>query len=95
MKSMNEAACEIKSQTLFDEIREMIGFLQTSFQEERAAHQVEEGLWQRVLKLGRYAFGISMAMTIMACLTFGTVITMVLVPVLYALRHLAPDSLAW
>ena len=57
MKSMNEAACEIKSQALFDEIRGMIAFLQTSFQEERAAHQVEEGLWRRVLKLGRYAFG--------------------------------------
>ena len=57
MKSMNEAACEIKSQTRFDEIRGRIGFFQTSFQQERAAHQVEEGLWQRVLKLGRYGFG--------------------------------------
>ena len=57
MKSMNDAACEIKSQALFDEVLEMVGFLQTSFQEERAAHQVEEGLWRRVLKLGGYAFG--------------------------------------
>jgi len=62
MKSMNDAAHVIKSQEFFDEIREMIGFLQTSFEEGRAAHQVEEGLWRRVLKLGRYAFGAWLAL---------------------------------
>jgi multidrug efflux pump subunit AcrB len=33
------------------------------------------------------AFWVSMAMTIMAGLTFGTVLTMVLVPVLYSTLH--------
>ena len=33
------------------------------------------------------AFWISMAMTIMAGLTFGTVLTMILVPVLYSTLH--------
>jgi len=62
MKSMNEAACEIKSQALFDEFGEVIRFLQISFQEGRAAHQVEEGLWRRVLKLGQHAFGAWLAL---------------------------------
>ncbi len=57
MKSMNDSACTIKTQELVDEVREMIGFIQTSFQEERAAHQVEEGLWKRMLELGRRIFG--------------------------------------
>ena len=62
MRSMNDAACQIKDQALFEEVREIIGFLQDSFQEERAAHQVEEELWRRVLKLGRYAFGTYLAL---------------------------------
>ncbi len=37
------------------------------------------------------AFWVSMAMTIMAGLTFGTIITMVLVPVLYATLHRIPS----
>lgn len=57
MKSMNDAACEIKSQALFDEIRGMVGFLRSAFEEGRAAHKVEEGLWRRILSLGRSAFG--------------------------------------
>ncbi len=40
-----------------------------------------------VLPLLQDAFWISMAMTIMAGLTFGTILTMVLVPVLYATLH--------
>ncbi len=62
MQSMNDAAHAIKSQVLFDELREMIGFLQTLFEEERAAHEVEEGLWRRVLKLGEIAFGAWLAL---------------------------------
>ena len=37
------------------------------------------------------AFWVSMAMTIMAGLTFGTVITMILVPVLYATLYRIPS----
>ena len=44
-----------------------------------------------VVPLLQDAFWISMAMTIMAGLTFGTVITMVLVPVLYATLHRIPS----
>ncbi len=62
MKSMNGTACTIRTQELFDEVGEMIGFLQTSFQEESAAHQVEAGLWKRTLELGRHAFGTYLAL---------------------------------
>ncbi|UCC31893.1 MAG: efflux RND transporter permease subunit, partial [Phycisphaerales bacterium] len=43
-----------------------------------------------VIPLLQDAFWVSMAMTIMAGLTFGTVLTMVLVPVLYAALHRIP-----
>ncbi len=62
MKSMNDAACTIKTQELFEEFGEILEFLQTSFQEGRTAHQVEEGLWRRVLELGRHAFGAWLAL---------------------------------
>ena len=62
MKSMNDATCTIKTQELFEEFGEIIEFLQTSFQEGRAAHQVEEGLWRRVLKLGGDCFGAWLAL---------------------------------
>jgi hypothetical protein len=45
-----------------------------------------------VMPLLRYAFWVSMSMVIMAGLTFGTVITMVLVPTLYATFYRIPAS---
>ena len=44
-----------------------------------------------VVPLLQHAFWISMAMTIMAGLTFGTVITMVLIPTLYATLYRIPS----
>ena len=44
-----------------------------------------------VMPLLQDAFWLSMAMTIMAGLTFGTVITMILVPVLYAALYRIPS----
>jgi multidrug efflux pump subunit AcrB len=40
-----------------------------------------------VIPLLQDAFWVSMAMTIMAGLTFGTILTMIMVPVLYATLH--------
>ena len=57
MKSMNDATCEIKSQALLDEFAEILAFAQNAFQEGGTAHEVESGLWQRMLKLGRSVFG--------------------------------------
>ena len=56
MTSMNDATCEIKSQALLDEFDKIMEFVRTSFQQERAAHEVEKGLWQRMLKLGHSVF---------------------------------------
>jgi len=56
MKNMNDAACEINNQVLLDEFAEILEFVRASFQEARAAHEVERGLWYRMLKLGRNVF---------------------------------------
>ena len=57
MKSMNDATSEIKPQALLDEFGEILGFVQTAFAQGRTAHEVETGLWERMLKLGRGLFG--------------------------------------
>ncbi len=62
MRSMYDATCTIKTRKFFEQFGEIIEFLQTSFQEGRTAHQVEEGLWRRVLELGRHAFGAWLAL---------------------------------
>lgn len=56
MKSRNDATSEIKHQALLDEFGEIQGFVQTMFQQGRPAHDVEKGLWERILKLGRSLF---------------------------------------
>ena len=56
MQSMNDTICEIKPQALLDEFAEILAFVQTSFQQARTAHEVETGLWQRMLNLGHSIF---------------------------------------
>jgi hypothetical protein len=57
MKSMNDGTSEIKHQVLFDEFQEIMGFVQAAFEQGRTAHEVETGLWERMLKLGHSIFG--------------------------------------
>jgi len=52
LKSMNEATSEIKRKALLDEFDGILGFIRTAFEEGRTAHEVETGLWQRMLNLG-------------------------------------------
>ena len=49
---MNEATSEIKRKALLDEFDGIVGFIRTAFEEGRTAHEVETGLWQRMLDLG-------------------------------------------
>jgi hypothetical protein len=63
MKSMNDTTSEIKRQALLDEFGEIMGFVQTMFQQGRTAHDVETGLWERLLKLGRSLFGTWLALS--------------------------------
>jgi hypothetical protein len=53
---MNEAVTEIKRQALSEEFDEILDFMRTAFQEGRTAHDVETGLWQRMLNLGHSLF---------------------------------------
>ena len=57
MKSMNNTTREIKSQALLDEFAEILGFVQTAYQEGGTAYDVEIGLWRRILELGRQVYG--------------------------------------
>ncbi len=57
MTSMNHATCEIKSEALLEEFDEIMDFVRTSFEQRGTAHEVENGLWQRMLKLGHSLFG--------------------------------------
>ena len=59
MKSMTGTVGVIKAeqQGLLEKMREMVGFLSSAVEKGEAAHEVEEGLWRRVLALGRQAFG--------------------------------------
>jgi len=57
MTSMNDTTSEIMPQALLDKFAEILGFVQTTFQQGRTAHEVETGLWERMLKLGRSVFG--------------------------------------
>jgi hypothetical protein len=57
MLSMNNAAGESKSQTLRKEFEEILGFVQKGFEDGFSAHEVECGLWQRMLNLGRSLYG--------------------------------------
>lgn len=57
MKSIDNAAHAIENQAFFDKVHEMIGFFHTAVETGQTAHEVESGLWKRVLELGRCAFG--------------------------------------
>jgi hypothetical protein len=56
MKSMSEPARAIKRQALLEEFDEILAFVQTAYQQGRTAHEVECGLWQRMLRLGRSVY---------------------------------------
>ena len=66
MKSMNNTTREIKSQALLDEFAEILGFVQTAYQEGGTAYDVEIGLWRRILELGRQVYGAWLELFVMA-----------------------------
>jgi hypothetical protein len=62
MKSMNDGTSEITRQVLLDEFLEIMGFVQAAFEQGRTAHEVETGLWERMLKLARSIFAAWLAL---------------------------------
>ena len=56
MRSMNKAASEIKSEALTEQFAQILTFVQEGYQQGGTAHEIESGLWQRILKLGREVF---------------------------------------
>jgi hypothetical protein len=50
--SMTDQPKVLKTETLQQRLNELVGFLQTSFQEGTAVHQIERGLWKGLLQLG-------------------------------------------
>ena len=57
MRTMHEAVTSVNARELLDRAREMVGYVEQSCQAGRAAHEVEKGLWEGVLELGRCALG--------------------------------------
>jgi hypothetical protein len=53
MQSMNKAADKIKSEGLEEQFAQVLEFVEAAYQQGGTAHEVELGLWQRMLKLGR------------------------------------------
>jgi hypothetical protein len=56
MRSMNKAASQINSEALAEPFAQILRFVQEAYQEGGTAHEVESGLWQRMLKLGRSVY---------------------------------------
>jgi hypothetical protein len=52
MQSMNESSTAIKHEVVAEEFSQILLFMQTGHQQGYTAHEVESGLWQRLLKLG-------------------------------------------
>ena len=50
--SMTDQPHVLKTETLQQRLTELVGFLQTAFQEGTAVHQIERGLWKGLLQLG-------------------------------------------
>jgi hypothetical protein len=57
MKTMRQAVAGVNGEQLLEQIRELVGYVEQSCQAGRAVHEVERGLWNRVLALGRQALG--------------------------------------
>ena len=56
MRSLNKAASNIKSEALVEQFGQILLFVEEAYQQGGTAHEVECGLWQRMLKLGRDLF---------------------------------------
>jgi hypothetical protein len=54
---MHEAVASVNGERLLEQVRELVGYVEQSVQAGRAVHEVEKGLWNWVLALGRQALG--------------------------------------
>ena len=52
MNSMNETMAGINQHEVFEKAREMMQFVEDAYRQGRAVHQVEQGLWHRLLEMG-------------------------------------------
>ena len=57
MQSMNDSACEINRLEMTGEVQRVIDFLLEAYREQEPVHEVERGLWKRMLQLGRQLLG--------------------------------------
>jgi hypothetical protein len=55
--SMTTAADVLKDKNVLEQLTQVAAFLEDSFHQGRAAHELERGLWQQMLQLGRTLFG--------------------------------------
>ncbi len=62
MKSMNQTEGKLYPSELQEQLKQLTAFVERAAQQETAAHEVEQGLWWRVLALGRQAMGLYFAL---------------------------------
>src|SRR5262245_12833604 len=48
---------------LFEQLHDLLAYVRDAARDGAAAHEVELGLWRRVLQLGRHAFGLFLDLT--------------------------------
>ena len=53
MRKLHEVPPECNSESLIHKVNEIVGFIERALEDRTPAHEVEEGLWRRVLKIGR------------------------------------------
>ena len=57
MISLSQPSAKINAEDLLGQVEGIVDFLNQGFANGAEAHEVEEGLWKRILDLGRYSFG--------------------------------------
>ena len=57
-----EVRTEYSRQGLMDQVQDMLKFVEDAYEQSQAAHVVEEGIFRRVLEIGRMALGLFFAM---------------------------------
>ena len=59
--SMTDQAPLLKTEILHQDLTDLVGFVETAWHDRLAIHQIERGIWDHVLRLGRHCLGLLFA----------------------------------
>ena len=49
---------EVSRQELISQLEDMLNYVEDAYKQRQSAHEVEEGIFRKVLEIGRLAFGL-------------------------------------